>query len=857
MNAFIDNTLTPLLLFMAEWSLRWAILAALPIGWLLLRPPRAARLRYDLCLVTLVAGLALPWLPRWGGMVPTETSGPNIGQQAAVEPFIPPQRFEGQAVQRPELEADRDQDATANSSPVVELPKGEASLETPEFDWRSFGKRGFIAAIMSAWLLTICLSIVRWFAGVMYLDRLRRAAVAVGPATSHLLASCQQELGMQRAVLLATHTEVASPLTFGLWRPTILLPGTWADLAPDLQRGSLLHELAHVKRWDAWLALWLQAVGAVFVFHPLVRWLRSRLECEREMLCDEMALACGVDARAYATMLRDFASRTERLRSVMSALPFGQGPTVKRRIQQMMEEIMAPSRSTSRWIWFVGVVLVTGSVAAGSLRLRAAAETPEVQTPIAQDLPASKPEQPALSQVILEALPGLSPADVQVILQSHPPKEQFIYGSKSFQEWQTIARADLKPEVRIEAFRALSTFGKNGYADEASRAIIEIAATYDPTTQDESDKKVIEAAGSEISRLGPLALPALQAELQGGKTNGRRFSAMILKKFRALAKPAAGALERALADEDDYVRSHAALSLNHFSDRSDPAFLKILVDTVVKGLETPGLLRSGTLEALQDLETKGPKARPFVSQLTKLLGERFGNLDANLLKAILHIGGDAKEMVPVYRYIWVHNPRMFNSPQPDVLKELAAFGKVAKSSAPDLIARFENVRDHEQRARILDTLMAIETEPKDLVPLITDYLRKFPRVSQPGKPFEPARVPGAKDLKKYEEYLKKQGVEVPFGSGAGKGGGAPPNIGSGHVKLAGILEKTSMSIKEERFYRLTPDDAKIASVIYCTSQPGVNLEDAIGKHVEIGGDFAMNSQIKQFRMKVDSVRVLP
>ena len=120
-----------------------------------------------------------------------------------------------------------------------------------------------------------------------------------------MLASCQKDLGMQRNVLLAMHAEVASPLTFGLWQPTILLPTNWQHLSHELQRGSLLHELAHVKRLDTWLALWLQAVGAVFVFHPAVRWLRLRLECEREMLCDELALSCGVDARA---------SRNDKLR---------------------------------------------------------------------------------------------------------------------------------------------------------------------------------------------------------------------------------------------------------------------------------------------------------------------------------------------------------------------------------------------------------------------------------------------------------------------------------------------------------------------------------------------------------------
>ena len=215
--------------------------------------------------------------------------------------------------------------------------------------------------------------------------------------------------------------------------------------------------------------------------------------------------------------------------------------------------------------------MVVGSVAIGSLRLRAAAESHVDQGLQAEDVPQTKTEQPA---------------------QPPLPKELFMYGGKCFEEWQGVVRADLKPEVRAEAFRALSTFlpSKDSYADQAARTIIEIAASYDPTIFDAADQKVLESASQEIGRLGPAALPALQAELQGGKTNGRRFSAMILKNLHTQAKPAAAALEQALTDEDAFVRSQAALCLNSFSERSDAAFLKILVDTIVMGLEKPHLL---------------------------------------------------------------------------------------------------------------------------------------------------------------------------------------------------------------------------------------------------------------------------
>src|SRR5207237_594270 len=54
MNHFIDATLTPLLLLLADWSLRWAVLIAGLGLWFALRPPRRAAVRLLLCRLALL-----------------------------------------------------------------------------------------------------------------------------------------------------------------------------------------------------------------------------------------------------------------------------------------------------------------------------------------------------------------------------------------------------------------------------------------------------------------------------------------------------------------------------------------------------------------------------------------------------------------------------------------------------------------------------------------------------------------------------------------------------------------------------------------------------------------------------------
>src|ERR1700722_13377809 len=68
MNEFIDVAVEPGLRFLAEWSIRWAVLL-LPVMLILCLPwsrrlPAAAR--HGICLAGLIAGLCLPLLPRWG-----------------------------------------------------------------------------------------------------------------------------------------------------------------------------------------------------------------------------------------------------------------------------------------------------------------------------------------------------------------------------------------------------------------------------------------------------------------------------------------------------------------------------------------------------------------------------------------------------------------------------------------------------------------------------------------------------------------------------------------------------------------------------------------------------------------------
>ena len=84
---------------------------------------------------------------------------------------------------------------------------------------------------------------------------------------------------------------LATPITFGFFRPEICLPArALACLQHDEIEALFAHELAHALRRDpAWLAFY-RALEIVLFFQPLNRTLRVRLQDEAEYLCDDWAV---------------------------------------------------------------------------------------------------------------------------------------------------------------------------------------------------------------------------------------------------------------------------------------------------------------------------------------------------------------------------------------------------------------------------------------------------------------------------------------------------------------------------------------------------------------------------------------
>jgi carboxyl-terminal processing protease len=150
------------------------------------------------------------------------------------------------------------------------------------------------AVLAWAWIAAGCLSL--WW--------LRRGCrpVTDGPAMA-LIEELTVALGIRRRVRLVRSDRRAIPMTWGMFRPVVLLPAAADGWTTERLRVVLLHELAHVRRWDCVTQLLAHLVRGLYWFHPLAWFAVARLRAERELACDDSVLHAGAGAADYAEHL--------------------------------------------------------------------------------------------------------------------------------------------------------------------------------------------------------------------------------------------------------------------------------------------------------------------------------------------------------------------------------------------------------------------------------------------------------------------------------------------------------------------------------------------------------------------------
>lgn len=180
------------------------------------------------------------------------------------------------------------------------------------------------------WIMGVVVFYLRHIAGWLTARRLRTTGICCAPQFwQDRLEHLARSLRLSRPVALLESSLVAAPVMIGHLRPVILIPiGLLTGMSVEQIECILLHELAHIRRYDYLVNMVQTSIESLLFYHPLVWWISRVIRTEREHCCDDWAATVSGNTYEYARALT--ALEQSRWGASESALAATGGSLVKR-----------------------------------------------------------------------------------------------------------------------------------------------------------------------------------------------------------------------------------------------------------------------------------------------------------------------------------------------------------------------------------------------------------------------------------------------------------------------------------------------------------------------------------------------
>ena len=180
-------------------------------------------------------------------------------------------------------------------------------------------------------------------------------------------------LGVTRPLILLRGERLAVPVTWGIVYPAVLLPQDADSWSEERRRFVLVHEMAHVKRFDALTQLLAQISLAVFWFDPLVWLAAHRMRVEREHACDDYVLRDGTAPSLYAGELLEMVRsigmpRHDRAAPAFAALAMARRSEFEGRMLAILDPRLDRHTLTRRGTLMTAVIVALLTLPLAALR---------------------------------------------------------------------------------------------------------------------------------------------------------------------------------------------------------------------------------------------------------------------------------------------------------------------------------------------------------------------------------------------------------------------------------------------------------------------------------------------------------
>ena len=186
----------------------------------------------------------------------------------------------------------------------------------------------------------------------------------------------QFQSNWNRRANIRLSNRITVPMVWGFLRPVILLPVDADQWQTERLRAVLLHELAHIKRWDWVMQTIAQVTCVVYWFNPLVwcavRWMRV----EAEQACDDQVLNAGYQSTEYAQLLLDITRNVKIAKATSrAAVAIVRSSKIEGRLRTILAENLN-RHPVPKVVAGIGLlVFICFAVPMGAIRLARAVDT--------------------------------------------------------------------------------------------------------------------------------------------------------------------------------------------------------------------------------------------------------------------------------------------------------------------------------------------------------------------------------------------------------------------------------------------------------------------------------------------------
>jgi beta-lactamase regulating signal transducer with metallopeptidase domain len=279
---------------------------------------------------------------------------------------------------------------------------------------------GIIPIVAAIWFAGALFVLLRLAFGTWRVGQLARDGSRVEDGVwLSLTQRLANRLGVTRPLILLRGERLAVPVTWGIVYPAVLLPqdaDTWSE---ERRRFVLVHEMAHVKRFDALTQLLAQISVAVFWFDPLVWIAAHQMRVEREHACDDYVLRDGTAPSLYAgellEMVRSIGTPShDRAAPAFAALAMARRSEFEGRMLAILDPRLDRHTLTRRGTLMTALIVALLTLPLAALQPyqqpTAEAATLPASFKVSISEPQASPPSPALTAGAGEAAPVTSSA---------------------------------------------------------------------------------------------------------------------------------------------------------------------------------------------------------------------------------------------------------------------------------------------------------------------------------------------------------------------------------------------------------------------------------------------------------------